>query len=35
LTCHCRHARFDLKSGCTFDLWADDASICPVELRND
>jgi hypothetical protein len=34
LTCHWRHARFDLESGCTFDLWADDASICSVELRD-
>ena len=24
LTCHWHHARFDLKSGGTFDLWADD-----------
>jgi nitrite reductase/ring-hydroxylating ferredoxin subunit len=24
LTCHWHHARFDLASGCTFDLWADD-----------
>src|SRR5258707_4376100 len=24
LTCHWHHARFDLESGCTFDLWADD-----------
>jgi len=24
LTCHWHQARFDLKSGCTFDLWADD-----------
>src|SRR3981081_3819215 len=23
LTCHWHHARFDLESGCTFDLWAD------------
>ena len=23
LTCHWHHARFDLASGCTFDLWAD------------
>ena len=35
LTCHWHHARFDLESGCTFDLWADDAPICPVEVRND
>ena len=34
LTCHWHHARFDLDSGCTFDLWADDAPVCPVELRN-
>src|SRR5271157_465376 len=34
LTCHWHHARFDLESGCTFDLWADDAPICPVEVRN-
>ena len=34
LTCHWHHARFDLESGCTFDLWADDIPICPVEVRN-
>jgi nitrite reductase/ring-hydroxylating ferredoxin subunit len=34
LTCHWHHARFDLESGCTFDLWADDAPTCPVEVRN-
>jgi nitrite reductase/ring-hydroxylating ferredoxin subunit len=34
LTCHWHHARFDLESGCTFDLWADDAPVCPVEVRN-
>jgi nitrite reductase/ring-hydroxylating ferredoxin subunit len=34
LTCHWHHARFDLASGCTFDLWADDVPMCPVELRN-
>jgi hypothetical protein len=34
LTCHWHHARFDLQSGCTFDLWADDVPICPVEVRN-
>ena len=27
--------RFDLESGCTFDLWADDAPTFPVEVRND
>jgi nitrite reductase/ring-hydroxylating ferredoxin subunit len=34
LTCHWHHARFDLKSGCTFDLWADDVPTCPVEIRD-
>ena len=34
LTCHWHHARFDLTSGCTFDLWADDVPTCPVELRD-
>ena len=34
VTCHWHHARFDLESGCTFDLWADDVPICPVEVRN-
>ena len=34
LTCHWHHARFDLESGCTFDLWADDAPTFPVEVRN-
>src|SRR4051812_16706404 len=33
LTCPWHHARFDLASGCTFDLWADDVPTCPVELR--
>ncbi len=33
LTCHWHHARFDIASGCTFDLWADDAPTCPVEVR--
>jgi nitrite reductase/ring-hydroxylating ferredoxin subunit len=34
LTCHWHHARFDLASGCTFDLWADDVPACPVDVRN-
>jgi nitrite reductase/ring-hydroxylating ferredoxin subunit len=33
LTCHWHHARFELGSGCTFDLWADDVPTCPVEIR--
>ncbi|MDX1484359.1 MAG: Rieske (2Fe-2S) protein [Alphaproteobacteria bacterium] len=33
LTCHWHHARFDVASGCTFDLWADDVPSCPVKLR--
>lgn len=35
LTCHWHHARFELASGCTFDLWADDVPTCPVEIRED
>jgi nitrite reductase/ring-hydroxylating ferredoxin subunit len=34
LTCHWHHARFDLESGCTFELWADDIPTCSVEVRN-
>jgi nitrite reductase/ring-hydroxylating ferredoxin subunit len=34
LTCHWHHARFDLESGSTFDLWADDVPICPIEVRD-
>jgi hypothetical protein len=34
LTCHWHHARFDLESGCTFDLWADDVATIPVEVRD-
>jgi nitrite reductase/ring-hydroxylating ferredoxin subunit len=34
LTCHWHHARFDLASGCTFDLWADDVPACPTEVRD-
>jgi Ferredoxin subunits of nitrite reductase and ring-hydroxylating dioxygenases len=35
LTCHWHHARFDLISGGTFDLWADDVPKCEVQLRDD
>ncbi|NVH73567.1 Rieske 2Fe-2S domain-containing protein [Paraburkholderia sp. JPY432] len=34
LTCHWHHARFDLESGCTFDLWADDVPSYAVQIRN-
>ena len=34
LTCHWHHARFDLNSGCTFDLFADDVTAYPVEVRD-
>jgi nitrite reductase/ring-hydroxylating ferredoxin subunit len=34
LTCHWHHARFDLASGCTFDLWADDVPTYPIEVRD-
>ncbi len=34
LTCHWHHARFDLASGCTFDLWADDVPTTAVEVRD-
>ena len=34
LTCHRHHARFDVASGCTFDLWADDVPTCPAEVRD-
>jgi nitrite reductase/ring-hydroxylating ferredoxin subunit len=34
LTCHWHHARFDLASGCTFDLWADDIPTAAVEVRD-
>ncbi len=33
LTCHWHHARFELCSGGTFDLWADDVRTYPFELR--
>ena len=34
LTCHWHHARFDLTSGGTFDMWADDGRAFPVKLRD-
>ena len=35
LTCHWHHARFDLRSGCTFDLWADDTPAFEVRVEGD
>lgn len=35
LTCHWHHARFDLASGGTFDLWADDIPAFPVQIHGD
>ena len=35
LTCHWHHARFDLRSGCTFDLWADDAPAFEARVSGD
>jgi nitrite reductase/ring-hydroxylating ferredoxin subunit len=35
LTCHWHSARFDLRTGGTFDQFADDAQTFPVELRGD
>jgi nitrite reductase/ring-hydroxylating ferredoxin subunit len=34
LTCHWHHARFDLTSGGTFDQFADEARVFPVEIRD-
>jgi len=34
LTCHWHHARFDLASGGTFDQWADDVRVYPVQIRD-
>jgi nitrite reductase/ring-hydroxylating ferredoxin subunit len=34
LTCHWHHARFDLKSGGTFDLWADDVPTTQAWVEN-
>lgn len=35
LTCHWHNARFDLRTGGTFDQFADDAHVFPIELRGD
>jgi nitrite reductase/ring-hydroxylating ferredoxin subunit len=35
VTCHWHHARFDLVSGCTLDLWADDARGFDAFVRDD
>ena len=35
VTCHWHHARFDLVSGCTLDLWADDARGFDVRVHGD
>ncbi len=35
VTCHWHHARFDLVSGCTLDLWADDARGFDVDVQGD
>src|SRR6266851_3305933 len=34
LTCHWHHARFDVRSGSTFDLWADDVPLRAVRIGN-
>lgn len=34
LTCHWHEGRFDLASGCTFDLWADDVPAYQTEVRD-
>ena len=34
LTCHWHHARFDLESGGTFDQFADEARVFPVEVQD-
>jgi len=35
LTCHWHHAQFDLQSGCTFDLFADDVPAFDVQVEGD
>jgi nitrite reductase/ring-hydroxylating ferredoxin subunit len=34
LTCHWHHARFDLATGGTFDQFADDVMVFPVQVRS-
>ena len=34
VTCHWHEARFDLASGCTFDLFADDLPVYQTEVRD-
>jgi len=34
LTCHWHHARFDLETGGTFDQWADDLRVFPVDIED-
>ncbi len=34
VTCHWHHARFDLVSGCTLDMWADDARGFATTVRD-
>ncbi|HUG93914.1 MAG TPA: Rieske 2Fe-2S domain-containing protein [Planctomycetaceae bacterium] len=34
LTCHWHEARFDLASGCTFDLWADDVPAYDTRVED-
>ena len=34
LTCHWHHARFDLSSGCTFDIFAGDVPTTNTEIRD-
>jgi nitrite reductase/ring-hydroxylating ferredoxin subunit len=35
LTCHWHHAQFDLQSGCTFDLFADDVPAFEIRVEGD